>query len=145
MLDISGANTRSLFLFAIAFAASGCVDPMVRIEELAGDGAISCGYAATTEERAAVIACGMAADDAGEAWYGGWLGIGRDTEIRDYRVRDVDGVAWVLRYSSEDSNRLNGQSCGRAPYELRESSPPVGDDLVCTEFGGELVELGLGP
>lgn len=46
------APFESVLVLSVAVVLSGCVDPMIRVEELAGPGATSCGFAPTFEARA---------------------------------------------------------------------------------------------
>lgn len=88
---------RLLILSFASLLAAGCAcDPAAEACELAGSGAIDCGYARLGEDRTAVTDCLDAAIESGDRAFGGWQELGLDSELRVFFTLRTDRTYRLL-------------------------------------------------
>lgn len=131
-------------LYSVAATTAGCCrcDADDEARDLAGRGAIDCGYVLLGEDPEPALACAEAALAAGEPFYVGFQRAGIDSEVRRYVASD-GATAFVLDYDGapggggEGCPRFVGSTCIAQPSRIAEGD---GEILACPYATyGELV------
>lgn len=89
---------------AALVAACGCpCDPGAEARELAGSGAIDCGFVPLGDDPTSALACAEGAIGGGGAFYVGFQRMGTDSDVRTYLAGSADGTIWILGYDGDPS------------------------------------------
>lgn len=85
-------------------AACGCpCDPDAEASELAGDGAIDCGFVPLGADPASALECAEAVIGNGGSFHVGFERQGRDSEVRTYLAGSASETIWILGYDGDPS------------------------------------------